>query len=309
MKKSFVYGPVPSRRLGLSLGVDIVPYKKCPLDCIYCQIGRTPETSIDRQVYIPADRILTDVREKLSNGIDADHISLGGSGEPTLNSDIGTIIRQIKEISAIPVAVLTNGALLGDPEVRNALSAADVVLPSLDAPDEAVFQRINRPHPEISFAALVDGLIAFRKEYSGQIWLEIFFIDGFNTADDHLQGFRKLIDRIAPDKVHLNTAIRPTAEDYAGQVPEKILEAFVEVLGERAEVIADFPREQRHRVRRDLIDEDVLGMLSRRPCTIKDIAAGLKIPEAELIAHVQDLVDRKVVQKRHIGDRIYYSGN
>ena len=306
MEKSLIYGPVPSRRLGLSLGIDLVPYKICPFDCIYCQIGRTPRTTVERRAYVPAGEILKQFREKLSAGITADHITLGGSGEPTLNSEIGQVIDGIQQACDIPVAVLTNGATLGNSAVREALLAADVVLPSLDAPDASVFKFVNRPHPDVSFQSTVDGLVAFRKAYSGRIWLEIFFVPGGNTSETQLLGFKKLIERIAPDRVHLNTAVRPPAEAFAGPVPESELVEFAKILGEKAEVIAEFPKEHRRSTGREMIGEEVLGILSRRPCTINDIAAGLNLHPSEIIKYVAEMLREGHVRAFVTGGETYY---
>ena len=183
MSKHYVYGPVPSRRLGRSLGVDLVPYKVCSYDCIYCQLGRTKNKTIERKPYIPGATILDQVRQKLQEGVSADYITVAGSGEPTLNSEIGRLIHDIKKHTEIPVAVLTNSSLLGDSRVREAIVEADVVLPSLDAYDQKAFEAINRPHPEIPFEAMVEGLMAFRKAYGGEIWLEVFVLDGINATE------------------------------------------------------------------------------------------------------------------------------
>lgn len=306
MEKSLIYGPVPSRRLGLSLGVDLVPYKICPFDCIYCQIGRTPTTTVERREYISPEAILRQLKERLSTGITADYITLGGSGEPTMNSEIGRIIKGIKEICNIPVAVLTNGSMLNLPEVRTGLLVADVVLPSLDAPDAAVFEVINRPHPSVPFRTVIDGLAAFRKIYHGKIWLEIFFIDGVNTSELHIIGFRKWIEAVSPDRVHLNTAVRPPAETFAAPVTEAKLIEFSKILGERAEVIAEFPKDFHRKISAKLIGEELLDMLSRRPCTMEDIAVGLNIEESLFSTHLNALVRRGRVQARESGGKTYY---
>ncbi|MCF8037137.1 MAG: radical SAM protein, partial [Desulfobacteraceae bacterium] len=205
---SLIYGPVPSRRLGRSLGVDIVPYKTCTYDCIYCQIGRSPQTTIERKPYIPAERIISQLEARLRSGVRPDFVTIGGSGEPCLHSGIGEIILRIKEMTGVPVAVLTNGALLWSPEVRGALLPADVVLPSLDAFGAHSFQKINRPHPDISFEAIIQGIADFRSVYSGRIWLEIFIIKGVNDTDDAMAAFGPHIAAINPDRIHVNTAVR-----------------------------------------------------------------------------------------------------
>ena len=171
-----VYGPVPSRRLGRSLGIDLVPFKTCTYDCVYCQLGRTTNKTIDRQEYVPIKDVLTELEQKLAAGDIPDYISLAGSGEPTLNLGIGRLIAEIKSLTDIPVAILTNGSLLWMPDVQDALMAADLVLPSLDAGDEHLFQYVNRPHEEISFERMVDGIATFTRRFPGEVWLEILLL-------------------------------------------------------------------------------------------------------------------------------------
>jgi len=169
----YVYGPVASRRLGRSLGVDLVPFKTCTYDCVYCQLGRTTHRTIQRGEYVPVDAVLAGLKAKLALGPKPDYISLAGSGEPTLHARIGDLIAGIKLMTRIPIAVLTNGSLLWVPEVQDALMEADLVLPSLDAGDEPMFQRVNRPHPEILFEGMVDGLAAFTARFRKLVWLEV----------------------------------------------------------------------------------------------------------------------------------------
>ena len=179
-RKKFFYGPVPSRRLGLSFGVDIVPFKVCTLDCVYCQLGKTLTKTIERMDYGPIEPILAELRETLDKGLNTNFITIAGSGEPTLNLRLGELIEGIKKITDIPVAVLTNGTLFYQKDVRNDCAKADVVMPSLDAGDEETFQQINRPHGDINIKNLISGLSKFRDEFNGQIWLEVFFIENFN---------------------------------------------------------------------------------------------------------------------------------
>ena len=206
----YIFGPVPSRRLGRSLGVDLVPYKTCTFDCIYCDLGRTTRKTISRQSYVSPEEIQGELELYLSV-LDKkpDFITLSGSGEPTLNTNIGEIIRRIKDITSIPVAILTNSSLLSLDEVRRDLSEADVVLPSLDAITPALFEYINRPHPSLRIEEIISGLIQFRKQYRGQIWLEILFCRGVNDGKEEIEKLKGVIERIQPDRVQLNTPVRP----------------------------------------------------------------------------------------------------
>ncbi len=305
MKNSHIYGPVPSRRLGFSLGVDLVPAKICSYDCIYCQIGPTPRTITARKPYIPAKTVIDEVAAFLKNHPAPDCITLGGSGEPTLNSDIGRIIKEIKAETDVPVAVLTNGSLLCDPDIRDDLRHADVVLPSFDACDPEMFARINRPHADIGFTQMAEGQVAFRKTYPGSIWLEIFFVEGINTDDAHAREFAEWIEKIRPDKVHLNTAIRPTAEKNVTAVSFSDLERIRDLLGQVAEIIVPFGKDASQRLNPD-IRKDLLAILSRRPCTLADLSAVTGVHSLELVKHLEELTKGNRVETVAQGDKTYY---
>jgi wyosine [tRNA(Phe)-imidazoG37] synthetase (radical SAM superfamily) len=305
MKQRFVYGPVPSRRLGHSLGVDLVPLKVCSYDCIYCQLGRTKQRTIERKPYTPAQEILVQVREKLEEGVNADYITLAGSGEPTLNTEIGPLIHDIKQLTEIPVAVLTNGSLLESREVRESLMQADAVLPSLDAHDEEGFQTINRPHPDIRLEGVLEGLSTFRKEYSGQIWLEVFILDGINATPSDATHFKQQIENVDPQKIHINTAVRPTAEAYARQVPAERMTSFCSILGQKAEVITPFKETDTHE-RKSGVEEDLLSLLSRRPCTLNDISSGLNVNRNEILKQLDALLEDHTIEKIEKGSAVYY---
>ena len=295
MKKELIYGPVPSRRLGRSLGVDLVLDRICSYDCIYCQLGRTKKKTIERKPYVPAGDILDQVYRKLEGKIEADYITLGGSGEPTLNSEIGSVITDLKKHTNVPVAVLTNSSLLANSNVRQSIIQADVVLPSLDAYNQQGFERINRPHPEISFETMAEGLIAFRQEYGGKLWLEIFVLDGLNAGISDALEFKKWITKINPDKVHINTAVRPTAESFASRVPDKALNDFCVTLGQKAEVVTPFKDIEGHGIRSD-ISNDILSLLARRPCTLKDISAGLDVHKNQVLKSIGSLLEDSMVK-------------
>jgi wyosine [tRNA(Phe)-imidazoG37] synthetase (radical SAM superfamily) len=226
----FAYGPVPSRRLGRSIGVSPIPAKTCTYSCVYCQLGRTDHLQFKRCSFFPKEDILEDLSKVVAQS-EADYITFVGDGEPTLNQDLGWLIRKTKELWKIPVAVITNGSLLFLKEVRHELNAADVVLPTLDAGNEATFRLINRPHPQIKFAKMIDGLINFRHEYSGQLWLEIMLVKGLNDHSEALRNIRQAVDLISPDRVYVSIPIRPPAEKWVKPPePGKVL-AAQQILG------------------------------------------------------------------------------
>jgi wyosine [tRNA(Phe)-imidazoG37] synthetase (radical SAM superfamily) len=302
---SYTYGPVPSRRLGLSLGVDIVPGKICTLDCIYCQIGRTTRRSIVRQDFIDIDTVLAELAAKLKTGLKADYITIGGSGEPTLNSRLGDLIDGIRRLTDIRVAILTNGTLLYRADVRAECAKADVVCPTLDAADAAVFEAVHRPTRGITIEKLVSGLEEFRREYRGEIWLEVFLVTGVNTEAEQIEKLKGLIRRIRPDKVHLNTVVRPPAEPNVQAVPAATLDAIARQIGGNCEVIGAPPSAgtEEHRER---AEADVVSVLKRRPCSVEDICTGLAMDRNEVLKHLTHLQGLGTVTIERRGDITYF---
>jgi wyosine [tRNA(Phe)-imidazoG37] synthetase (radical SAM superfamily) len=300
---SIVFGPVPSRRLGRSLGVDIVPFKKCSYDCIYCQLGRTTDKTVERHSWILMDDIIADLKGKLHTA--PDYITLSGSGEPTLYADVGELISRIKELTDIPVAVLTNGSLLWQKEVRYQLKDADLVIPSLDAGDETIFQAVNRPHESIGFGDMLEGLITFRNEFKGLYWLEVFLLSGYTTVISDFNRLVKSAKLINPDRIQLNTVTRPAAEDYAVGISRSKMMDFAKAFGPKAEVITDF---QKVHDREEFAAEriDVLEMLERRPCSLEDISAGLGLHRNEVIKYIGELTDSRLIKSVLVNGHLFY---
>ncbi len=302
-----VYGPVPSKRLGRSLGIDLVPFKTCPYDCVYCQLGRTTNRTVERSEFVPVDAVLEELRRKLAEGDLPDHITISGSGEPTLHSGIGVLIERIKGLTDIPVAVLTNGSLLWRGDVRDALAAADVVLPSLDAGDEYVFQYVNRPHEDLSLERVVDGIAAFTRRFPGEVWLEVFLLAGVTGIPSEARKIADHARKIGPARVHLNTVARPPAEEYAVPVSADRMLDLKRFFPGRADWIRepDTPR-MSFPVFRDARVEDILDLLGRRPCTALDLATGLGIPVSEAIKHVDALMAEGKVATVILGKRNFF---
>ena len=187
----YIFGPVPSRRLGRSLGVDLVTHKTCTLNCVYCECGKTTRLTLKRNPYVPGDDLRKELGRLLSTEPALDFITFSGAGEPTLNSDIGEIIRFIKtDYPQYKVALLTNGTLLYQPEVRAQLFGADLIVASLDAATETTFLRINRPHPELEVSQIIDGLAVFRKQFAKSFWIEIFIVPGVNDNESELEKIK-----------------------------------------------------------------------------------------------------------------------
>lgn len=232
-----VFGPVQSRRLGASLGIDCVPFKTCNYDCIYCELGKTPETSNIVETGVAVSEILDEVAAALDQASRPDYLTVAGAGEPTLYGALEELIAGLKALTDIPVALLTNGALFYRKDVRQAASRADLVGPSLDAGNARTFAAVNRPHPEIPFHKIAEGLCLFRKEFTGTLWLEILLVDGINTSAAELADIKVHADRIAPDRIHLNTVDRHPAESFARSVHPDRMREIAALFGARARIV------------------------------------------------------------------------
>jgi wyosine [tRNA(Phe)-imidazoG37] synthetase (radical SAM superfamily) len=296
---------VPSRRLGRSLGVDLVPHKTCSFDCIYCQLGRTTELTVARRPGPPVEVLVDEVEEAIAHGPRPEFVTLSGSGEPTLYEPLGELIDALGRVFR-PVAVLTNGSLLAEEKVRAALCRADVVLPSLDAADEETFQWVNRPHPDLTLQGLVEGMVGFRHEFRGEIWLEVMMLGGVTATPDQAARLARLAATIEPDRIHLNTVVRPPAEDYALPASRDGLHALCEVFRPHAEVIAeslpaaDTPCSA-------VSSEAVLEILRRRPCTVVDLATALGVPSPGVVKILEALLVLRAVRVRARERQIFYS--
>jgi len=304
-----VYGPVPSRRLGRSLGVDLVPLKTCTYDCVYCQLGRTTNKTVTREAHVTADSVLAELERELGSvPVLPDYIGIAGSGEPTLNCDIGRVIRGIKTMTGIPVAVLTNGSLLWMTEVQDALMASDLVLPSLDAGDARLFRRVNRPHPSISFETMVDGLVSFTRHYPGEVWLEVLLLAGVTGIPAEAEKIAALVERIRPARVQLNTVCRPPAERSARPLSQDDMQHLKVLFPGQVDVISRVYQEEAtysasFKARR----EDVLALLRRRPCTATDVAEGLDMHVNEAMKHLEALAKAGAVTTSIADGRVFYA--
>ena len=302
-----IYGPVPSRRLGRSLGIDLVPFKTCTYDCVYCQLGRTTNKTIERKEYIAVEEVVTELELSLAAGNAPDYISLAGSGEPTLNSGIGDLIVKIRGLTDIPVTVLTNGSLLWMSEVQDALMEADLVLPSLDAGDEHLFRYVNRPHREISFERMVAGIAEFTKRFSGEVWLEVFLLGGVTGIPAEVEKIASIVRRIQPKRVQLNTVSRPPAEEFAFPLSTHQMLALKGFFPGEVDVISENKGAESHiLVLSQARDVDILALIGRRPCTLNDIAVGLGLNPSEVAKSMKPLCDEGKVVEQRVGGRVYF---
>jgi wyosine [tRNA(Phe)-imidazoG37] synthetase (radical SAM superfamily) len=308
MDYTYLFGPVQSRRLGVSLGIDLVSSKTCSLDCVYCECGKTTDLTLARHEYADADAIIAEIGDYLGKTPKLDYVTFGGSGEPTLNTGIGRIVRFIKEkFPRYRCALLTNGTLLYLPGVREALLPFNLVLPNLDAVSDAVFRRINRPHPGLDNSRVIEGLRSFRREYRGTIWLEIFIVPGINDTAEELRLLGEAARSVNPDRVQLNTLDRPGACDWVtGATPEALQAAArafaplpVEIISRQAQNLSLW-REG------DASPESVRSLIARRPSTIEEIASltGLTINQTKAL--LSTLVESKKISPHSVNDRTFY---
>ena len=301
----YIYGPVSSRRLGLSLGIDLVPFKTCNFDCIYCQLGRTAIKTEQRREWVTMEEVIEELKATLPSDYQIDYLTFSGSGEPTLNSRLGEAIREVKRLTTIPVAVLTNGALLRFAEVREELMQSDLVIPSLDAASQRVFEKVNRPIPPLNIEEVIEGLKAFKKVYRGKLWLEIMLVRGINNSPEELQRMKEAISRIAPHKVQLNTVVRPPSETYAHSLTKEEMAEVKEQLGRRCEIIARFSLREPSPVEREE-EKAIWELLRRRPATIKDITQGLGLHPNETLKYIRKLIDAGKIEAFPFGGHRYY---
>jgi wyosine [tRNA(Phe)-imidazoG37] synthetase (radical SAM superfamily) len=306
MSKSYQYlfGPVPSRRLGRSLGVDLIPFKTCTMNCRFCQLGDSECALSERAAYVPIQDVLHELQAWLDAGGEADHLTLAGSGEPTLHTQFGDVFRWAKEHTDIATVLLSNGSLLYLPEVREEAALADKVKVTLSAWDESSFQQIHHPAVGITFAQLVEGERKFRQEFSGELSVEVFIIEGVNSSVEQAEKMAALVQSIAPDRIDLNTAVRPPADTGVKACSEEQMNALAEVFGPKASVTASFKKKQRAAAE---VSEDVLlGLIKRHPATAKQLAEQFGAAEEALVGLLVKMVSAGQLLEENRGGDIYY---
>jgi wyosine [tRNA(Phe)-imidazoG37] synthetase (radical SAM superfamily) len=307
-----IYGPVLSRRFGYSLGIDIIPFKICTYDCIYCQLGKTTDKTTERKQYINIDMgsFLKSLKSVIEDVKKIDYITFSGSGEPTLNTDIGILINKIKQLTDIPVAVLTNGSLLYRKEVVEALKDADLIKVSFDAPDERCFRSINRPSPIIIFEKILKGLKLLLNNFNGKIWLEVMIIKNINDGIEQAEQFKKVIydiDKVSRDidKIHLNTPVRPSEPGEVLIPDNSRLKEIKDILGEKVEIIK-YKRSKFKELLNSKLEKEIVGLVRRRPVSAKEIGSSLQVNINQVIKCLKDLTDQGRIKLRSYRNKNYY---
>lgn len=303
-KYHYLFGPVPSRRFGQSLGIDLTPCKTCSLDCVFCQLGHTVKKTVTREVYVPTGAVLTELEEWLKTDGKADYITLSGSGEPTLHYRFGEVLEFIRANSAIPAVLLTNGTMLYLQEVRQAAFRANIVKVSLSAWDQASYGWVNRPHPQLRFDQLIEGQKTFRAQFKGQLWMEVFLIGSLNSTPDDVRKIAALAREIAPDRIQLNTAVRPPSEDFVTALSKEQLSALTHLFQPTAEIIAEFSTNYSKHVKAN--QNTILAMLQRRPCTAKQIADAFGMHLNEVSKYLGKLMRTNQIRAERSNTAVYY---
>lgn len=304
----YLFGPVPSRRLGMSLGIDLIPKKVCSLNCVYCEVGKTTKLTTERLEYVKYDKVIAELRDFMSNNPKIDYITFSGSGEPTLNSRIGEVLNFIKEnYPDVKTAVLTNGTLLSDKNLRQEILSADVILPSLDAAGLEAFEKINRPAPELSLQDYLQGLIDLRNEYNGKIWLEILVLKGYNDSEDELIRLKEAIKKIKPDSIQLNTLDRPgTVEKLIPLNKEELLHIINFWGFDNAEIIASQLQRTNILSYRGDVESAILETIARRPCTLDDLHRLLGIHVNEINKYLGTLETEGKITTQSLERGVFY---
>lgn len=303
---NYFYGPVPSRRLGFSLGVNLTPKKFCTFNCIYCQIGKTSKKTVKRFFCVDMARFEKELQEIIRKKPRIDYISISGAGEPTLHKNLDLIIDTIKRVTKnkYPVAVITNSSLLHKKEAREELLFADLIVPSLDGATKKSFSQIDKPQKSITFEKIIKGLINLRKEFKGKIWLEIMLIGGINDSLSEAYKFKELINKIKPDKVQLNLPVRPSGVKIA--LPEySRVKAIKKIIGPRAEIVSSFYKQAQKKFS-ESIEQDIIRYLKVRPATLIDLTKSLGQDKISLGKRLKALIGKRVIKEKIYHNKKYF---
>ena len=311
MTENHIFGPVCSRRLGRSLGIDLLPFKTCSYSCIYCECGATTQKTLQRSEFFPTNEVITQLDEVLSLGPALDYITFAGSGEPTLSLSLGKVITFLKTTyPQYKVAVLTNGSLLSDKEVRLELAGADLVIPTLTSTSQTIFERIHRPVPGLSIQNIINGIISFRNEFNGQMWLEVFLIPSLNTDDAELASLRDAIRDISPDRIQLNTLDRPASEDWVTVPDAEELERIRKYFAEDqipVDVAGTCCEQPDTCVSGESTHSQILKTLHIRPCTVDDLAAMTGLHHHEVAKYLSRLLIGGTIRVQRGPRGVFYS--
>lgn len=316
MSYKYLYGPIPSRRLGVSLGIDPIPHKTCPLNCIYCECGATNNFTLERKEYIPTDAILEEISRFLDENPAPDYITFSGSGEPTLHSRLGFMISSLKQkYPHIKIAVLTNSIMLYSEKLQNELLGADLIAPSLDAVTESVFKRIDVPVPGVDIASIPLHLQEFARNFLAQpnkaLWMEIFVVEGLNTTPQEIEAFIDVFKNMPYTKIQLNRLDRigtvRTLTPASMESMEAVKTAFIKAGLHDVEIIGKCKKREEIKKYRHNLEESILETLGRRSHSFDDLMDITGLDDEHLGSYLDVLTAEHKLEAGIIEGRVVYT--
>lgn len=303
----YLYGPVPSRRLGVSLGIDLIPYKACSFNCVYCECGATTKLTDQREEFVPHKEVIKELDEYLKEKPKLDYITFSGSGEPSLYQGLKEIVDFVKDSHPeYKLALLTNSSLLNNKSLRKEISKIDLVVPSIDSVIKKNYEKINRPHKNIKLDNIIKGLIKLREEFSGKLWLEIFIIQNLNDSKEEINKFKEIIEKIKPDRIQLNTLDRPGTESWVKKETEEKLKEILDFFGEKAEIIGPFIPKDTQNFLSNSVKTRIKEIIKRRPCTINDISQILNLHVNQVNKYLRELSNENKIESKTESRGVFY---
>jgi len=303
----YLFGPIPSRRIGISLGVNVIPSKVCSFDCLYCESGRTTIKTMERKEFFPVKEIITDLKNYLSDNPQLDYITFSGAGEPSLYSKIGEISDFLKkEFPQYKICLITNSSMFINENFRQEIKNIDLIIPSIDAPSQEIFEKINRPVKDLKIETIIHSLAEFSKTFKGKLWIEIFIIDGLNDSEEILNQFKQVLESIKYEKIQINSLDRPGADKNVKKAKREVLLKVQQVLGEKSEIVSriEIPIEKRKEIKNK--EDLILKTIKIRPMTEKDIFTMTGLNPFEIGKMLEEMVDRKILKKETIDNNVFF---
>lgn len=302
------FGPVPSRRLGRSLGVNNIPYKVCTYACVYCQIGNTLKMQVERQKFYEPSRIFEEVERRVEDiekeNIKLDYITFVPDGEPTLDLNLEKEVRLLRSLG-YPIAIITNSSLIYDQDVRNALLNFDYVSLKIDAITEEMWKRVNRPHKELKLSKILDGILEFKDDYEGKIVTETMLVGGLDY-DGELEKMAEFLPDLNPDIAYIAIPTRPPAERWVTQPNEELVAKAYEIFSEklnRVEYLIGY--EGNEFVSLENVREDILKITAVHPMREEAILELLKKGDTSE-GLLEDMLNKNELKKVEYQGHVYY---
>ncbi|NLT38461.1 MAG: radical SAM protein [Methanomassiliicoccus sp.] len=304
---ALVFGPVPSRRFGSSLGVNPVPFKTCNYSCVYCQLGSSTSLRTERREYYPTSQVVEEIRAALEaiNG-QVDFVTFMGEGEPTLASNLGDMMRGVSEFWEGGISLITNGSLFSRPEVRVDAMAFDVISPTVSAGDEVTFRRLHRPHRKFTFSRTLEGLVDLRRTFQGEIWAEVMLVRGINDSQQSLDNIRDAIRLIGADRTYITVPTRPPADGRISAPEPEVLRRALDSLPGAVDMTG--PEAGTFEARSGDPIDHLLAIVANHPLREDQVVGILssRYSERDVADVVKMLVDEKKLERKQYGRTFFY---